>query len=477
MRNKGIIEIKSEETRNQIIRSGHFPLYYYLKIQNDDYININVNIGLNNLDNTYLDNNFEIKGYILDEDTINRKINGEYIQLGEPIYGYYSNKFNTGIVQVNKEKKYNDSNYLLIEIINIEKFKINSFLLVQIVTKENNKETYFMPIYQYLIETFNDINDTIRNKNKYHIYVNQRGDGPIFIEMSPEYNDIDLIFTNETMSTTNFSYIIKYETGFKKYIINNINDNNIYFDVINPKKRRANFMIRYHYHHDTKDAVFNTSFYLSDIIDKQYINTNDVNITLSLTFDPIYLYYKNEIFYYAFDNYYFYISGLLYKKNENSEELLNTTSILYERHSLYENQTINIYYNKTYEKDFTLIFENIPREENYTYDLQIQVFSFMIYANNFISEFLIYTKEVDLTDIKIVNEGSKLWYILGPVLGFIFLLIVTFFVVKYIRLQRANINLKEDLKSIAYSNDIQKNVLSKEKQTSEKESDYDSTFI
>ena len=54
---------------------------------------------------------------------------------------------------------------------------------------------------------------------------------------------------------------------------------------------------------------------------------------------------------------------------------------------------------------------------------------------------------------------------------------ITFFVIKYIRLRKANINLREDLKSIAYSNEIQKNVLSKEQKTSEKESDYDSTFI
>ena len=85
--------------------------------------------------------------------------------------------------------------------------------------------------------------------------------------------------------------------------------------------------------------------------------------------------------------------------------------------------------------------------------------------------------EVDLTDIKHEEKESILWYILGPVLGFIFLLIITFLVIKYIRLQKANINLKEDLKSIAYSNEIQKNVLSKEQQTSEKDSDYDSTFI
>ena len=31
----------------------------------------------------------------------------------------------------------------------------------------------------------------------YHIFVNQKGSSEIWIELSPEYNDIKLIFTNE----------------------------------------------------------------------------------------------------------------------------------------------------------------------------------------------------------------------------------------------------------------------------------------
>ena len=57
------------------------------------------------------------------------------------------------------------------------------------------------------------------------------------------------------------------------------------------------------------------------------------------------------------------------------------------------------------------------------------------------------------------------------------MLLVAFFIIKYYRLQKSNLNLKEDLKSMAYSNDIQKNVLKKEQQDSEKSGDYDSTFI
>ena len=37
MRNKGVTEIESGETRSQVMESGTFPLYYYLKLKNEDY--------------------------------------------------------------------------------------------------------------------------------------------------------------------------------------------------------------------------------------------------------------------------------------------------------------------------------------------------------------------------------------------------------------------------------------------------------
>ena len=65
MRNKGIIEIQSGETRSQIMESGNFPLYYYFKIKYPDYINFDVNLRLNSYDDSVMKNNFEIKGFYL----------------------------------------------------------------------------------------------------------------------------------------------------------------------------------------------------------------------------------------------------------------------------------------------------------------------------------------------------------------------------------------------------------------------------
>ena len=472
MRNKGIEEIKSGETRSQIMTRGYFPLYYYLKIKDENYINLDVNLRLNSYDDAVLKNNFDIKGYLLDEDTIKRKINGEYIQLKDPINGYYSNRFKIGLLEVNKNKNKtedNNYNYLLIEINNLDQTDIHSELLVELVTKEYFQDYYFMPINQYIIETFDDKNGNIRDKNQYYININQRGVSQVLIELSPEYNDIELNFTDKTNSTE-FLYYLNPVTGFKKYRIQNSDIDNIFFDIVNPRKKPANYFIRYYY----TNLKSEYTYIFNDNAKKELIETNDENITLSLTFEAIKIIYKDEPLN-STKKIYFYISGLLYKKDENSDELLNTTSILHEQICLFENKTIN-FYSLDNPEEFTLIFKNIPRTQNFLYDLQIQANVF-IEKNLFNEEFLIFMAKIDLTDIKLEEEKSYLWFILGPILGLIVLAIIAFFIIKYIRLQKSNINLKEEMKSLAYSNDIQKNVIVKEKKRSETETDYESTFI
>ena len=193
MRNKGMIEIESGEARSQIMEGGYFPFYYYLRIKDENYINIDVNLRLNSFDDSVMKNNFKITGYLLDEETIKRKINGEYIKLTEAIPGTYSNKFKIGLLEVNREKKYENNNYLLIEIENLDSNNIDSYLLVEVLTKEYNQEVYFMPINMYFLETFDNKNNTIREKNKYHIYANQIYKDTLVIELSPEYNDIEIV--------------------------------------------------------------------------------------------------------------------------------------------------------------------------------------------------------------------------------------------------------------------------------------------
>ena len=230
-------------------------------------------------------------------------------------------------------------------------------------------------------------------------------------------------------------------------------------------------MIRYYYGEETRGYNYS----LNGNAIKNYIDRNDDNITLSLTFDQIDILYFNNTPVKVNTSIYFYISALLYKKNETSKELINTTSLLQERVASYEDQTIHPY-NYTNPKKIHLTFRNIPVKENYIYDLQIQANVFIL-KNIFNEEFLIFNTEVDLTDIKLEEEKNYLWYILGPILGFIGLFLIIFFAVKYIRLNKANDNLKEKIKSIAFSSDINKNVLIKEERESQKDSDYETTFV
>ena len=115
MKNKVVEEIKSGETYSQFIIGRNFPLYFYFKIKNKDYINVDINLRINSFISEVIQNNFDIYGYVLDEDTIQRKINGEFIQLNNAIPGYYSNSFKVGLLQVNQAND-NNKDYILIEV-------------------------------------------------------------------------------------------------------------------------------------------------------------------------------------------------------------------------------------------------------------------------------------------------------------------------------------------------------------------------
>ena len=93
-----------------------------------------------------------------------------------------------------------------------------------------------------------------------------------------------------------------------------------------------------------------------------------------------------------------------------------------------------------------------------------------------VGELLIFNTTIDLTEIKL-KDSIELIYILVGVIGGILLIVAIFFIVKFIRLKKANLDLNEEIKSIMYSNDIVKSVLTKEERKTKLYDDYDSTFI
>ena len=69
---------------------------------------------------------------------------------------------------------------------------------------------------------------------------------------------------------------------------------------------------------------------------------------------------------------YFIIEGTLYKQNKSLKESINSTNNIKEHIKLFTNKTI-YHYNHSNLGNFTLIFINIPRNNNYIYDLKLEI--------------------------------------------------------------------------------------------------------
>ena len=227
-------------------------------------------------------------------------------------------------------------------------------------------------------------------------------------------------------------------------------------------------MIRYYYTGLGRKDKYTVN--LNPEIKINYLNNEYACVTL--TFDPIKVKFNYDV---SHINIYFYIYGFLFNLNKNSDEQINTTCILIEHVPEYQNKTKHTYSINNPQK-WSLIYSNIQRSKNYVYNLQLQINS-IIENNIFNEEFLIFTTKINLTEIIFEETENNIWIIVGSILGFIVLSLIVFLIFKYIRLRKSNRNLKEDLKSMAYSNDIQQNVLVKTKLTSQKDRDYESTFI
>ena len=325
-----------------------------------------------------------------------------------------------------------------------------------------------MPINQYVIETFDGENGEILKENKYYLSSEEKGTiDQALIEISSPYSDIRIKF-NES---SNVNYSFDYFTGFNKYRVNSSNNDDVYFSVINTADRKnTSYMIRYYY-------TGSEYKYLLDDLDKQvnitFLNNEYANV--SITYSSIKIVKGSAEREVKRDDIYFYIYAFLFKKDGVSKELINTTAILNERKASYQTNTIH-HYNYYNKEKWKITFENIARNksESVIYELQLQVNAILL-NNIFNEEFLIFTSEIDLTDIK--DKRYINWIIVVVVVVALIAGLVIIFVIKYKRLKKNNINLVESLKSLAFTNEVQKNVIREEQIISQKESDYENTFI
>ena len=99
------------------------------------------------------------------------------------------------------------------------------------------------------------------------------------------------------------------------------------------------------------------------------------------------------------------------------------------------------------------------------------------FVDFFKEEYLSFTVKADLTDIKKSDLKWLTWAIPVIVVGVGLIIALVFLIIKFLILRKKNTNLKDEIVSLAFSNDVQKNVLSKESKISRNESDFESTFI
>ena len=230
-------------------------------------------------------------------------------------------------------------------------------------------------------------------------------------------------------------------------------------------------MIRYSLFNINKTNSFN--FDNNYILNDSYPNNDTVDI--SLTFNCIIVNSSSELL--LTKGIYFAITGSLYESEETKENGINTNYILNKNNSPYVNRT-NSSYSYTNRNNWTLLFRNLPRK-NCTYNLHLQI-NAILRDNILNEEFLTYIIKVELTKIKPKEskDNNKLFllYIIIPIV-FIISVVVLFIIIKYLKLKKKNDNLQQEMQVLKFSNDIQSNVLIKEKQISKKESDFETTFI
>ena len=473
MKFKGAEEITVNEPLIKLMKNFTFPLYYYLKIKSKKNINIDANIRLKSYLAGVINNKYEIQGYIIDYNTSNKIINGEYFKLENPIQGEYSDIFGNGFLHVNNTFNNNapeGDNYLIIKIDNKNiahlSTEVMSTLEISVKEYEENKinEEYLLPVNKYIIEYFDDKIEPFRDENKYCIYIPEGKKYDTWIELSTDYDGITLNFDNEFINkdiqNENNNTL---EKGFKKYKINNTYTGKITFSAKINLTREAKYLIKYSYHNSNDKNVF----IFDDKYDKKVINSNKDFEDYNFTFNCIQLITSSEVL--KKNGSVYFITGTLYEKNEGN--YTNNTYILNEINSSYVNKTMSIVSELIKQDNWTLEFRNFPKNNTKEYELQIQIFAFLL--DNLINEeYFLYKIDPD------IRKKSDWWkWLVGIGVVVIALLIALIILIKYLKLKKKNANFQQEMKSLLFSNDIQKNVLIKEKNLSKNESDFESTFI
>ena len=445
----GTRELIVGESLNEILLDTQFPIYYYLKIGNQD--NIDINFRIINLEKGNITTNIFINGYMIDNEALERKLNGEFIELTESIKGQYDQIFKNGILQINEtiinkfvkniNSKDNKKEYILIKIDG--EHYIENDLSIEIIAMSNDKGYYLVPVNQYIMgySAFNNTKYLIKN----NLIDNNTND--IIIEFSPNYKEINLAFDNLTESPT---YKDDITTGIQKYLINTDNNKEILLNINRPEGiSNGNYLFKYYFlkNNDEFEYKFDNSY------TKAKVNAKDNKEDICLKFNKFEI-YNNEI---KINNkinsgIIIKIFGSLFKKSKADKqynELLNTSAFISSEPS---------YKNNTDYKDnnsFELCFMNMNKTY-FIFDLQIK-FNIIFNEYFFKEDSFVYTLPIDLTneleDSVIKDYLNKNKYLLITILIVIILMLI--FIFLYIKMKKRNKNLENQVSLFSRSSEEQ----------------------
>ena len=457
MKNKGVEELAYGEVINELIMNKQFPLYYYIKNTkgNTNIIFRELNYNMEEARKI----NYNIEAYILDYKDIEQIMKGEYIQLpSNKFESFYDSISKISLLKINES---NTNKYILIKIDNKNNEYVFSNVMIQLMTLYKEGSAYILPINQYIAGHFNFIGKEENNETTYLVQVNEndKREDEIIIELIPNYDEIQLenISCHEEIINTN--EILHIENGIKKYRINKCN--NIFPITIKniTNKLNPNYILRYYYTTPKKEIKY--SFSKKYKIYKMEEYSNDT-VYIKLEFENIKItkYYDKNC---SFKIY----SFLFIEKNIINNEKIDTLAILSSQPS-YEDKILI----RDNETKFNISFKNISRD-NYKYVLQLKV-HIIINDSFFNEDYLAYSLPIILKK-QLQKTNNYLYLILG-LLGAT-IIIMSIFIILYIKTKKKNKELKDKILSISFSSGMTKDILTNETHVSKKDEEYESIFI
>ena len=475
----GIREIFYDESLNELLLNTQFPIYYYIKYNNQDSLELNFRII--NIEDKNTTSEIYINGYILNKTILNRRLNDEFIELKESIVGYYDKGLKNGLLKINKQFESDSQDiYLLIKIDG--KHYITNSLSVEIIAMNSS----LVPVNQYIMGSFKSSQNS---ENKIYLIRNNiidNNDNKLIIEFSPNYEEINLNFD----SSKGISYTKENQTKIiQKYIMNTNNNKKIFLNINKPKEiSYGNFLFRYYF--TKKNEEFGYKFNESSYTKKNYTEYGNDKAYICLEFDKFEIYFNNisvnqnlsnireaDMYNKNYSEIRLKIYGSLFKKvkKKNKFKQLFNTSALISSESSFENDTeINYKYNNKFE----LCFGNMSRKD-FKYDLQIKIN--IIFSNYFFNkDSLVYSLPLDFTEEfknkenGIFNFIKKYYIFLIIICGIIIVLII--FIILYFKLIKKTKTLEERVLSISFTKNNDE-TLSEYSGGKQSDSDYENAFI